>query len=440
MTENAIRILIVEDEEPLRRLLVKRLSRRGDVVDGFETAEDASGRLRTTSYDVALVDIRLPGMDGIDLLKKIKEEGETEVIILTGHGTIDTAISAMKLGAYDYLTKPCKLSELELVVQKAYEKKKLKDGYSDLKEELKRRDRYGEVIGRSRAVSQVMDLIKRISQTSSTVLVQGETGTGKELIAHEIHRRSLRRDTPFIVIHCAALPETLQESELFGYEKGAFTGAGKQKRGLVELADKGTLFIDEVGEIQPQLQVKLLRFIESGEFRRLGGEREHQIDARIIAATNRDLLTEVQKGRFRQDLYYRLKVVSVQLPALRERKEDIPLLVNHFLERAGGGKQMSRKALDRLAEYDWPGNVRELANTLEVAAALCRGETIQSEDVAIQGASSISDGFQNLSDMEKEHIQRVLASCAGNKTRAAKILGVSLRNLYRKIDKYGLNS
>ncbi|MGD8386376.1 MAG: sigma-54 dependent transcriptional regulator [Desulfobacteraceae bacterium] len=435
-----MRVLIVEDEEPLKKLLQKRLSRRGLVVDAFESAEDAATMLNQVSYDVALVDIRLPGMDGIELLRCIKEEGETEVIILTGHGTIDSAISAMKLGAYDYLTKPCKLSELELVVQKAHEKKQLKQGYSDLKGELQRRNRYGEVIGRSHAMSEVTDLVERISQTPSTVLVQGETGTGKELIANEIHRRSLRREDPFIVIHCAALPETLQESELFGYEKGAFTGAAKQKRGLVELADRGTLFIDEVGEIQPQLQVKLLRFLETGKFRRLGGESEHQIDARIIAATNRDLMGEVEAGRFREDLYYRLKVASIQLPPLRERKEDIPLLVEHFLERTGGTKQITRPALDKLAECDWPGNVRELANTLEVVAALCRGRFIRPEDLAIQGFAVSSKKWESLADLEKEHIRQVLASCAGNKTKTAGILGISVRNLYRKIEKYRLSS
>jgi DNA-binding NtrC family response regulator len=440
MMEVSRRILIVEDEEPLRRLLERRLSRKGNAVDAFETGEDALDSLERASYDVALVDIRLPGIDGIEILKQIKGQGDTEVIILTGHGTIDSAISAMKLGAYDYLTKPCKLRELEIVIQKAHEKKKLREGYSDLKEELKRRDRYGDVIGRSAAVTRVMDLIERVSQTNSTVLVQGETGTGKELIANEIHRRSLRQDGPFIVIHCAALPETLQESELFGYEKGAFTGAVKQKRGLVELAHHGTLFVDEIGEIQPQLQVKLLRFLESGRFRRLGGEQEHRIDARIVAATNRDLLAEIEEGRFREDLYYRLKVVNVQLPPLRKRKEDIPLLADHLLERIGAKKQITRGALDRLAQYDWPGNVRELANTLEVAAALCKGNRIRSHDVAIQAPSGSPEAWQSLSEMEKVHIRKVLASCGGNKTKTAKILGISLRNLYRKIDRYGLAS
>jgi DNA-binding NtrC family response regulator len=438
--ETSRRILIVEDEEPLRRLLERRLSRKGNAVDAFETGEDALDSLEKTSYDVALVDIRLPGIDGIELLKRIKGQADTEVIILTGHGTIDSAISAMKLGAYDYLTKPCKLRELEIVIQKAHEKKQLKEGYSDLKEELKRRDRYGEVIGRSAAVTRVMDLIERVSRTNSTVLVQGETGTGKELIANEIHRRSLRLDGPFIVIHCAALPETLQESELFGYEKGAFTGAVKQKRGLVELAHNGTLFVDEIGEIQPQLQVKLLRFLESGRFRRLGGEQEHRIDARIVAATNRDLQTEVEEGRFREDLYYRLKVVNVELPPLRKRKEDIPLLADHLLERIGAKKRITRGALDKLAQYDWPGNVRELANTLEVAAALCKGNRIRRDDMAIQPSSGSPEAWQSLSEMEKVHIRRVLASCGGNKTRAAKILGISLRNLYRKIERYGLAS
>jgi len=365
------RILIVEDEDPLRRLFHKRLSRKGNYVDSFASAEEALALLGTESYDVALVDIKLPGMDGIALLRKIKEHDENaQVIIITGHG---------KSGAYDYLTKPCKLSELEVLVQKAYEKKKLKESNVNLREELKLKTPYGDVVGKSRKMRDVMRLVGKIAQSNSTVLIEGETGTGKELIAHSIHQQSQRHENPFIVIHCAALPETLQESELFGYEKGAFTGAHKRKKGLVELADRGTLFIDEVGEISPSLQVKLLRFVETGMFRRLGGEKELHIDARVIAATNKDLLESIKQGTFREDLYYRLNVVNLPLPPLRERKEDIPLLAEYFLQKAGVKKKLTRSALGEMANYDWPGNVRELANALEVAAVMSSGTKIAPE-------------------------------------------------------------
>jgi len=438
--EEAKRILIVEDEEPLNRLLFNRLSRKGNMVDSVDSAESAVERLQKGAYDVALVDIRLPGMDGIELLKHIKENADTEVVILTGHGTIDSAIAAMKLGAHDYLTKPCKLSELEVVVQKAYEKKRLREDYSTLRENFRHENKYGLVVGKSAAIARVMELIEKVSQTTSTILLQGETGTGKELIAHEIHRRSGRDDGLFVVIHCAALPETLQESELFGYEKGAFTGAVKRKRGLVELANGGTLFIDEIGEIQPSLQVKLLRFLESGAFRRLGGEAEHKIDARIVAATNRDLLDEVRLGRFREDLYYRLKVVSIHLPPLRDRKEDIPLLATHFLSEKNLEKQITQEGRDVLMAYNWPGNVRELANVIEVAAIMSKGRSIRASDISIQCATATPQKMSTIAELEKEHIREVLTALNGNKTKAAGILGISLRNLYRKIEKYNLTN
>ena len=335
-------ILIVEDEAPLCRLLHKRLARKGNSVDAFASAEDALAVLEKKTYDVALVDIKLPGIDGIDLLASIKEDHDTEVIILTGHGTIDSAIAAMKLGAHDYLTKPCKLSELDVVVDKAYEKKQLMETNTQLRDELRLRTDYGEIIGESTTMVELKNLIAKIAQSNSTVLIHGETGTGKELMANAIHKLSFRKDKPFIVIHCAALPETLQESELFGYEKGAFTGAVKQKKGLVELANTGTLFIDEVGDIKPSLQVKLLRFLESSQFRRLGGGQEIQIDVRVITATNRDLLKEVEQGRFREDLYYRIKVMNLQLPPLRGRKEDIPLLAEYFLKKNGSSKKIDQ--------------------------------------------------------------------------------------------------
>lgn len=432
------RILIVEDEEPLRRLFHKRIARKGGVVDSFGSAEEALPFLGKVRYDAALVDIRLPGMDGIDLLRKIKQKSaSTEVIIITGHGNIDSAISAMKSGAYDYLTKPCKLLELELVVKKAIEKKSLQDANLNLREVLRNRNDYGEVVGRGRKMKEVMSVVQKIARSNSTVLIEGETGTGKELVAHAIHRQSQRGDQAFIVIHCAALPETLQESELFGYEKGAFTGAVKPKRGLVELANNGTLLIDEIGEISPPLQIKLLRFLETSRFRHLGGEQELQIRVRVIAATNRDLLKEVREGRFREDLYYRLNVVKLRLPPLRERKEDIVSLAEHFLRRLGSRKRVAADAIEELTRHDWPGNVRELANVLEVAEVLSSGTEIHAADLPMRQPNPALK-TKTLSELEREHIGQTLISCAGNKAKTARLLGISLRNLYRKIERYDL--
>jgi len=436
------RILVVEDEEPLRRLLQRRLARRGGRVDAFASAEEAAKASDQSPYDVALVDIKLAGMDGIQLLKRLKEQNTTtEVIIVTGRGTIDSAISAMKLGAYDYLTKPCKLSELDIVVQRAYEKRILQETNINLRDELNLKTKYDGIIGKSEKIGAVLQLIEKVAPSNSTVLIEGESGTGKEVVTHAIHEKSPRRDNPFIVIHCTALPDSLLESELFGYEKGAFTGAVKRKRGLVELAHHGTLFVDEVAEINAGVQAKLLRFIETGLFRRLGGGPELQLDVRMVAATNRDLREEITGGRFREDLYYRLNVVNIHLPPLRDRKEDIPLLIDHFLGKKRGGKvkkRLTREALEALQRYDWPGNIRELANVIERAIILSSGGEIGIDDLAIQVAPEQEAETKTLAELEKEHISRALALVGGNKTRAARTLGISLRNLYRKIERYGL--
>jgi len=432
-------ILIVEDEAPLRDLFHKRLARKGNLVTSFDSGERALETLDGITYDVALVDIKLPGMDGIELLKRIKEKNKfTEVIVITGHGTIDSAIAAMKLGAYDYLTKPCKLSELEVVVEKAHEKSLLQEVNTNLSEEIRLKSDYGELIGDSKKMAELKRLIDKMAKADSSVLIEGETGTGKELVAYCIHNRGPRFDKPFTVIHCAALPESLQESELFGYEKGAFTGAYKEKKGLVELANHGTLLIDEVGEINLSLQVKLLRFLETSKFRRLGGAQERQLDIRIMAATNRNLLEDVKKGRFREDLYYRLKVMTLRLPPLRERKDDIPLLVEHFLNKKGVKKSLTAQALRELERHDWPGNVRELANAVEGAAAMSSDKRIDVDDLPIRAEPGEQSRFKTMNEVEKEHISQALALCGGNKTLAAKSLGISLRNLYRKIERYAL--
>jgi two-component system, NtrC family, response regulator AtoC len=440
------RIMVVDDEAPFRKLLERRLSKDGNAVEAFESSESALSAAEQKQFDVALVDIKMPGMDGIELLRRIKEiHPSMEVIIITGQGTIDSAIAAMKLGAYDYLTKPCKLSELDLIVQKAYERSTLQRQNVLLQDQLRMRNPYGEIVGKSRKIREVVSLAHKVAPTASPVLIEGESGTGKELVANIIHKKSRRSEGPFIVINCAALQENLLENELFGHEKGAFTGASSFKHGLFELAEGGTFFIDEISEMNPNIQAKLLRVIELGEFRRVGGNRQIRVDVRVLAATNRNLEEEVKKGRFREDLFYRLNVVTLSLPPLRERKEDIPMLVDYFLRtqgmEGGWGKAISADALGSLKNYDWPGNIRELANVLERAVILSTGNTITLKDLplTILGKSStLPQSVSTLVEIEKNLIEKTLRELNGNKTKTAKTLDISLRNLYRKIEKYGI--
>lgn len=438
------RIMVVDDEAPFRKLLERRLSKDGNAVEAFESSESALSAAEQKQFDVALVDIKMPGMDGIELLRRIKEiHPSMEVIIITGQGTIDSAIAAMKLGAYDYLTKPCKLSELDLIVQKAYERSTLQRQNVLLQDQLRMRNPYGEIVGKSRKIREVVSLAHKVAPTASPVLIEGESGTGKELVANIIHKKSRRSEGPFIVINCAALQENLLENELFGHEKGAFTGASSFKHGLFELAEGGTFFIDEISEMNPNIQAKLLRVIELGEFRRVGGNRQIRVDVRVLAATNRNLEEEVKKGRFREDLFYRLNVVTLSLPPLRERKEDIPILVDYFLRtqgmEGGWGKAISADALGSLKNYDWPGNIRELANVLERALILSTGNTITLKDLPLTifgKSSTLPQSVSTLVEIEKNLIEKTLRELNGNKTKTAKTLGISLRNLYRKIEKY----
>lgn len=441
------RIMVVDDEAPFRKLLHRRLSRDGSSVEEFESSESAITAAEQKDFDVALVDIKMPGMDGIELLKRLKKiHSNMEVIIITGQGTIDSAIAAMKLGAYDYLTKPCKLSELDLIVQKAYEKSNLQKQNLLLKDQLRHRNPYDTIIGRSKKIREVIHLTNKVAPTSSPVLIEGESGTGKELVANTLHKKSKRSEGPFIVVNCAALQENLLENELFGHEKGAFTGASTLKHGLFEMADRGTFFIDEVSEMNPNIQAKLLRVIELGEFRRVGGNRQIRVDVRIIAATNRNLEEEVKRGRFREDLFYRLNVVTISLPSLRERKEDIPLLVDYFLKNkeidGGWGQTISPEAIESLKNYDWPGNIRELANVLERGLILSTSNTLSIKDfpLSISGQNvKIEKSISTFVTLERDLIERTLKEFKGNKTRAAKAIGISLRNLYRKIEKYRIS-
>ena len=438
------RLLIVDDEKDLLDLLVKRLSRKGYEVHATETAEAALKKLKQQFFDIAIYDIRLPNMDGITLLKETKKmEPETEVLMLTGHGTIETAIEAMKYGAFDYLTKPYNLSELEIIIKKAEENKQLKEKNESMKKIIRQHNDF-QIIGESPIFSEVIELTERIASSDVPVLVQGESGTGKELFAKALHYWGNRADEPFVAINSGALPEQLLESELFGHVKGAFTGANQDKKGLVEVANGGTLFLDELGEMPLAIQVKLLRFLELGEFRRIGDTRERKVDIRIVAATNRNMEKEVEEGNFRKDLFYRLNVVSIVIPPLRERKEDIPLLINSFLQQGKyPGKVLSEDALVQLKNYQFPGNVRELHHLIERGLLLSSGEKIEAGDMLLpvqkNDKANHRDGeLCSLEEIEKVHIAKVLERTNWNKTKAAEVLKISVRNLYRKIEQFDL--
>ncbi|MBM4763061.1 sigma-54 dependent transcriptional regulator [Bacillus sp. B15-48] len=444
----ATKLLIVDDEKDLLELLVRRLKRKGYDVDSAGTAEEALELVKTVDYDVAIYDIRLPKMDGITLLKETKKlQPDAEILILTGHGTIDTAIEAMKVGAFDYITKPYNLSELELTINKAFENKILKEKNDSMKKIIARQNEF-DIIGESEKLKELLWMTKKIADSNVPVLIEGESGTGKELIAKALHFWSCRKEEPFVPINSGALPEQLLESEIFGHVRGSFTGAIQDKKGLVEAAKGGTLFLDELGEMPLSLQVKLLRFLETGEFRRIGDLREKHISVRIVTATNRDMEKEVAEGRFREDLYYRLNVVKLTVPPLRERKEDLPALIRFFIEKSKAtGKTLSADALQTLNNYSFPGNIRELSHIIERCILLSKGDVIHKEDlllphtdkeVHIPNQEPAQSTTCSLEELEKAHIEKVLKQTNWNKTKAAEILGISVRNLYRKIENYHL--
>lgn len=440
-----IKLLVVDDEQDLLELLVRRLQRKGYEVDSAVTAEDALKLLKNKDYDVAVYDIRLPKMDGIALLKETKLlQPETEILMLTGHGTIDTAIEAMKVGAFDYITKPYNLSELEATISKAYENKNLKEKNDSMKKIIAQHNKFT-IIGESAPFKELLNMIHRIADSDVPVLIEGESGTGKELIAKALHFWSSRADDPFVPVNSGALPEQLLESELFGHVRGAFTGANQDKKGLVEAAKGGTLFLDELGEMPLPLQVKLLRFLETGEFRRIGDVRERHISVRVVAATNRNMEKEVAEGRFREDLYYRLNVVKVTIPPLRERKEDLQALIDYFISKSNHSeKKLSPTAMAALENYSFPGNIRELNHIIERGILLSKGSVVEKDDLLLPNTEK-NDSPQNgtapktlcsLEQLEKKHIETALKQMNWNKTKAAEILGISVRNLYRKIDHY----
>jgi DNA-binding NtrC family response regulator len=442
-----VKILVVDDEEPLRRLLTKELPRKGFSVETAPDGDTAFGLIKSNTYNVVLLDIVMPGTDGIELMKLLKNDPASPVIIvLTGRATVETAVEAMKHGAYDYLTKPYKLDELVIIINRAYEFGQLKIKNELLQQELLRQETSSEIIAKSPQFMNILSMIRKIAPTDSTVLIQGESGTGKELIANTVWQYSKRNKLPFIALNCAAFSENLIESELFGHEKGAFTNAYQAKHGIVEVADKGTLFLDEIAEMPLGLQANLLRFLDSGEFRRVGGNKTLKVDTRVIAATNKDLSALISAGLFREDLYYRLNVINITLPPLRERKEDIPELSGFFLKKYSQKLAKSISGIDPAAleifnGYDWPGNVRELENIMERAVILCDSENIRKEDISLPPVPAGKNNRANpsLEDMEKDHILKILHEADGNQSKASQMLGIDRKTLYLKLKKYGIS-
>ncbi len=449
MTES-ISVLLVDDDESFGSVLSDELRRSNHQVHLSKSAEEAHAVLLERAFDVVLLDLQLPGMDGLAALQMIKEiRPSTEVIVLTGYGSVDSAVEAMRAGAHDFLAKPCPLNQIETVIQKASEKRKILQENKALKQEVGRSRRFDGVIGESAAMRAVLDMISKVAPTDSTVLIGGESGVGKEVVAKAIHKNSNRQEKPFIVVDCGSLHENLLLSELFGHEKGAYTGAASRKHGLFEVADTGTIFLDEIAEISAAMQVKLLRVLETSTFRRVGGTANIRVDVRILAATNRDLYERVREGEFREDLYYRLNVISISIPPLRERREDIPLLARHFLKtdvrEVRPSQGISKGAMAVLEEYGWPGNIRELQNVIERALILSENREIDPTDLPanIRAGDEFwkipeGDHLPSLKEMEKNYLAELLKRFGGHRGKIARVVGVSERTLYRKIRRHRL--
>ncbi|MFN8008671.1 MAG: sigma-54 dependent transcriptional regulator [Terriglobia bacterium] len=453
-----IKLLIADDEKNFSLILQKELSRKEYDVSVANDGKSAVEFAEKVDYDVIVMDIMMPNLDGIQALKILKQaEPSPEVIMLTGNASVETAIEAMKAGAYDYLTKPCKIEELDVLIRKAYERRSLQKENLYMQVRLNRKEATHQLVTNNRKMKELLALVERAAQSESSVLIQGESGVGKELIAQSVHRFSPRYAQAFIDINCGAIQETLLESEMFGYEKGAFTNADSSKPGLFELADHGTLFLDEIGELSPRLQVKLLRVLETRTFFRVGGVKQVKVDIRLVAATNKNLQEEVKENRFRQDLLYRINTVIVEIPPLRERKDDVPILVEHFIRLKNAANKLpstiSAEALDLLTEYPWPGNVRELRNVIERALVLAPTGEITKDCLPIEIYNRkkigtpvslpepvVQNSSQSLAEIEKEQIIATLNKVNWHRGKAANLLGITPKTLYRKLRSYNLQT
>ncbi len=445
-------ILIIDDEEAVRDSCSQVLRREGYRVKAASDGREGLRFFESEFFHAILLDLKMPGLDGFKVMEKIKEENpETPVIIITAYASIESAVEAMKRGAFDYLAKPFTPEELRVIIRKALDSRKKFFEDISLRQVIEEKLDFDMVIGKSKLMERVFDIVRRVSPSESTILIIGESGTGKELLAREIHKHSLRKNAPFVVVDCGALVETLFESELFGHVKGSFTGAHETKHGRFEVANGGTIFLDEISNISLNIQAKLLRAIQEREITRVGSSKPIKVDVRILAATNENLAECVRRGAFREDLFYRLSVVPIHLPPLRERKEDIPFLLEHFLKKYNKKtrkniKGVSEAAMKALLDYDWPGNIRELENTIERAVVFCDSEYIELDDLVYHGLGS-SLGLLNplggkpktLSEMEKEYIRIALQFFQGNKSKTAKSLGIDRKTLNAKIKKYGIN-
>ena len=438
-------IMIVDDEKIVRESLFHWFTKIGHFVEKASSGFEALEKLEKNPFDVLFVDIKMPAMNGIELLEKVKTEyPETIVIIITAYGSIESAVRAMQLGASDYLLKPFKPDYLSLVMEKISQQIKLSSEYNYLKGRLEKITRFDDIIGQGPAMEKIFDLIPEVAKSDSSILLTGETGTGKELVAKAIHAKSKRSHFPFIPINCGAIPDSLLESELFGHQKGAFTGANHSRKGFLEVVSGGTLFLDEVGEVSAKMQIDLLRVLEEKKISRIGDCSPVTVDFRLISATRRDLEQQINAGNFREDFFYRINVITIHIPPLRERKEDIPLLIEHFLEKYSQETtkrvdHITRDTIKRLTAYEWPGNVRELENAIERAVVLSRSRTLDLQDFSfLQTSPSTHSIPLSLLEMEKHHIQRVLNECGWNITRAAKILDINRVTLHKKIKRFEL--
>lgn len=455
MSKKPYRILVVDDEESMREFLSIMLHREGYQVEAVQDGSQAVDRLKQAQFDLVITDIQMPRLDGFGVLQYVLDRSkETAVIMVTAFSTTEQAVEAMKLGAYDYITKPFKNDEIRLIVKNALERKELRQENLQLKKDLGERYSFCNLIGKSKSMRDVYDLVEKVAVSKVNVLITGESGTGKEMVAGAVHFNSDRADRPFVPINCGAIPENLLESELFGHEKGSFTGATQKKDGLFEVAEGGTLFLDEIGELPAMMQVKLLRVIQDREVRRVGGVKNIKVDVRIVAATNKDLDTEVAEGNFREDLYYRLNVIRLDLPPLRQRREDIPLLISHFFEKYNGSadQEIEEGTMRYLLDYPWPGNIRELENVVERCTVLGHGKSLKSDCLPSQilNAGRQSGGElaeipetgldldEYLAGIEKDILLKALDRTSGVRKKAAELLNISFRSIRYRLAKFGL--